>query len=252
MSAGSGSVRLRLLIAYDGGAFRGWQSQADGQAVQDSLERAVASLWGERQVVHGAGRTDAGVHALGQVAHVDVPRERIPEKRWLPGLNAYLPAEVRVLKVRRVSPEFHARFGARGKRYTYRMCTGGVLPPLELGRMWHFPCTLDLSVLRQGAELLVGTHDFGAFAANRGKPGENTVRTVSKVAVRARGGILTLDFEGNGFLYRMVRLMTGTLIRCARGQAPVSWIGELLEGKGRIKTSFGAPAHGLYLRQVLY
>ena len=84
MSAGSGSVRLRLLIAYDGGAFRGWQSQADGRAVQDSLERAVASLWGERQVVHGAGRTDAGVHALGQVAHVDVPRERIPEKRWLP------------------------------------------------------------------------------------------------------------------------------------------------------------------------
>ena len=159
---------------------------------------------------------------------------------------------MRVLKVRRVSPEFHARFGARGKRYTYRMCTGGVLPPLELGRMWHFPCTLDLSVLRQGADLLVGTHDFGAFAANRGKPGENTVRTVSRVAVRARGGILTLDFEGNGFLYRMVRLMTGTLIRCARGQAPVSWIGELLEGKGRIKTSFGAPAHGLYLRQVLY
>ena len=189
MSAGSPSVRLRLLIAYDGSAFRGWQSQADGRAVQDSLERAVAGLWGERQVVHGAGRTDAGVHAFGQVAHVDVPRDRIPEKRWLPGLNAYLPAEVRVLKVRRVSPQFHARFGARGKRYTYRMCTGGVLPPLELGRMWHFPCTLDLSLLRQGAALLVGTTISGLLRRTGGIPGRTPCAPFPKLSSGREAGL---------------------------------------------------------------
>ena len=126
-----------------------------------------------------------------------------------------------------------------------------MLDPLENGRAWHFPNPVDLSTLRRAAELLLGEHDFAGFAASRGKPDENTVRTIRRIDVRRRAALITLDFEGDGFLYKMVRLMTGTLIRCAQGRASAEWLGELLAANGK-KTSFAAPAEGLYLMRVLY
>ena len=247
------SNRLRITVAYDGRPFDGWQSQARGNTIQDHLETAFAKLCGgPRITIHGSGRTDAGVHAVGQVAHADVPdRARHTPERWRGALNSYLPAEIRVMSVRFARADFHARFAARGKVYRYRIWNSPVLDPLEHGRAWHFPHPLDLQTLQRTAGLLLGRHDFAGFAANRGKPDENTVRTIRRIAIRRRSSLITLDFEGDGFLYKMVRLLTGTMARCAQGRASTDWIRELLGASGR-KTSFAAPAEGLYLRRVLY
>ena len=245
--------RLRLKVAYDGRPFAGWQSQANGESVQEHLEKSLSSLCGvERIVVHGSGRTDAGVHARGQVAHADVPDPaRFTLDRWALAINAHLPAEIRVVAVRLAPPDFHARFSASGKVYRYRLWNSPVFHPFEIGRAWHVPGPLDDDAFAAAARLLVGRHDFAAFAANRGKPGENTVRTIRRVDVRRRGSHLTLEYEGNGFLYKMVRLLTGSLIRCAQGRAESGWISRLLAGEAG-KTSFMAPAEGLYLWRVLY
>ncbi len=247
-----GFVRIRMRLAYDGRRFQGWQSQAEGEAVQDHLETAVAKLVGKRMVIQGAGRTDAGVHALGQVAHMDVPPKPVPEDKWRPALNAFLPPEVRVLSTRRVGARFHARFSARGKEYVYRIWNEKFMHPLEVGRAWHLPGRLDWRILDEAARCLEGTHDFAGFAANRGTPVENTVRTVRKIAIRHSGALVLLSFIGDGFLYRMVRLMTGSMMRCGLGRLPLDWLRGLLEGGGRTKTSFSAPAEGLYLKRVLY
>ena len=247
-------LRLKLLIAYDGRPVRGWQSQATKDAVQDHLEAAFANTIGEKVSVQGSGRTDAGVHAVAQVAHADVPAARLEVGAWQGALNNFLPPEVRVLRVTRAAPEFHARFDARGKIYTYRIWNSSYLHPLEIGRAWHMPSPLDLDVLRAGLPLLEGKHDFAGFAANRapGYAAETTVRTLHQITLSRRGELLTLRFEGDGFLYKMVRLITGTLVRCAQGRAELAFIKELLSGKGARKTSFAAPAEGLYLTRVLY
>lgn len=244
--------RLRLLIAYDGRPFRGWQSQSAKNGVQDFIEGAFTRIVGERVVVHGSGRTDSGVHALGQVAHADVPLGKLKLPAWETALNANLPPEIRILRVRKAPPGFHARFDARGKIYTYRIYHGPVLHPLEVGRAWHLHSELDLDLLRACTAKLCGKHDFAGFAANRRPPDKDTVRTLRRIDVKRRGAIVTLTFEGDGFLYRMVRLLTGTLMRCAQHRAPASWIRELLSGAGSVKTSFAAPADGLYLTRVLY
>ena len=245
--------RLRLTVAYDGSPFAGWQSQTNGNGVQDHLEAAFAKLCGgERIAVHGSGRTDAGVHARAQVAHVDVPDSaRHSLERWRGALNAHLPAQIRVALVRRAKGDFHARFDATEKVYRYRIWNSPVLDPFENGRAWHFPNPLDSSILGKAAQLFVGKHDFAAFSANRGKPVESTVRTIRRATVRRRGALITLEFEGDGFLYKMVRLLTGALVRCAQGRAPTQWITRLLDGQAG-KNSFAAPAEGLYLRRVLY
>jgi len=244
--------RLKFVIAYDGRAFRGWQSQVSGDAVQDHIERAFAKLCGARVVVHGSGRTDTGVHALGQVAHADVPRRKFDLRTWQLALNANLPPEVRILRVNRAPGDFHARFSARGKIYEYRLWLSDALHPLEIGRAWHVPFPTDFALLRAAAEQLVGEHDFAAFAANRGTPDKDTIRTIRSIRTTRRGPLVTLRFEGDGFLYRMVRLLTGSILRVAQSKAPVAWLRELLAGKGAAKSSFAAPADGLYLVRVLY
>lgn len=240
-------MRLRFIIAYDGSGFRGWQSQAGGRTVQDHLEAAFATLCGERVVVHGAGRTDAGVHALGQCAHADVNREM----DWAAALNANLPSEIRVRRCARVARDFHARFSAKGKLYTYRIWNGPVLSPFELRRAWHLPAPLDLEAMRQAARSFEGTHDFKAFAANRGKPEQDTTRTIYSLAITSKGSAITLRFHGDGFLYKMVRLMTGALVKIGQGRAPATSIATYLTGASG-KCSFAAPPAGLYLTRVLY
>jgi len=253
--------RLRFTVAYDGRPFRGWQSQAGGGTVQDHLETAFGELAGAPVSVQGSGRTDSGVHALAQQAHADLPRERgLGPPQWLAAVNHRLPPEIRVTRCRWAAPGFHARFDARGKIYRYRIWNGPVLPPLEAGRAWHLFTPFPVEALREAAAPLHGRHDFGGFAANRGGPPESdTVRTLRRIAIAGRtGSLITLTFEGDGFLYRMVRLLTGSLVRCAQGKAPLEWLQRLLEpptpapGGAREKTSFAAPAEGLYLVRVLY
>ena len=244
--------RLRMVISYDGGPFQGWQSQAHKDTVQDHLEAAFARLCGgERILVHGSGRTDAGVHARGQVAHADVPagwRHDPDQSRG--ALNANLPPQIRIEAARFVSDAFHARFSARGKIYRYRIWNSPVLSPFEIGRACHLPTPLDDDLLRQAIRPLIGRHDFAGFAANRGTPETSTVRTIHRIEVRRRTALVTLTFEGDGFLYKMVRLLTGSLVRCAIGRASTQWLVDLLTGAN--KTNFAAPAEGLYLMRVLY
>lgn len=247
-----GTVRLKLQVAYEGSAFCGWQSQAGGRAVQDALESAFAKLAGYRVVVHGAGRTDSGVHALGQIAHADVPAQRLAPASWAGALNAELPREMRVLASSRARRDFHARFDAAGKTYVYHIWNHRFQNPLERARSWHVASPLDRMLLQTLARSLEGTHDFAAFAANRGSPEKSTVRTLYRVRLRCDGPMLRLSFMGSGFLYRMVRLLTGSLVRVAQGKKEAAWLGELLHNPAGRKTSFCAPAEGLFLQKVHY
>src|SRR5438874_5356843 len=194
------SRRLKLVISYDGRDFGGWQSQKHRNTVQDNLEAAFERVCGRRLRVSGSGRTDTGVHALGQCAHVDVPAAQFAAERWLKALNGVLPQTIRILRARFVSNSFHARFSAKGKVYRYRIINGPVRPPLEIGRAWHIAAALDRNLLTRAAKLFVGRHDFAAFAANRGKKERSTVRTMEYVRVTGRRDLLEIEFSGDGFL----------------------------------------------------
>jgi len=243
---------LKLVIAYTGENFSGWQSQPDANAVQDHLEAALLKIVGSRVVVHGAGRTDAGVHALAQCANIQVPEGmRMAPLQWQAALNGNLPREIRIMRCVWAHRDFHARFSANGKQYRYTVVDGLVLPPRYLGTAWHVPVRLDVASMRDFLTGLVGDHDFRAFAANRGVPVEDTRRTISHAALRQQGRVLEIDFVGNGFLYKMVRLLTGTAVRCGRGKLPVADALAMLRNP-QAKAIHMAPAEGLTLVRVLY
>ena len=245
------SRRLKLILAYDGAPFAGWQSQSHRNTMQDHLERAFERVTGEAVRVHGAGRTDAGVHALAQCAHVDVLKF-LAADRWIKALNASLPPAIRVLSCRYVSKDFHARLSAKGKIYRYRIWTAPVLPPFEYGRAWQVARPLNLKVLKSAAKHFVGRHDFVSFAANRGKPEKSTVRTINSVRVRQKGPCITVEFDGDGFLYKMVRLMVGALVKCALGKMRIEEITSRLHFGKVGSPRFAAPAKGLSLIRVRY
>jgi tRNA pseudouridine38-40 synthase len=244
--------RLKMIVAYDGKGFSGWQSQSHRNTIQDHIERAFERIGGKPFRVHGAGRTDAGVHALAQCAHVDLTDERFSAARWAEALNALLPPAIRVLRCRYVSKDFHARLSAKGKLYRYRIWTGPVLPPFEYGRAWHVASPLDLDVMKAAAQHFVGTHDFAGFAANRGEREKSTIRTIYSVRVRRTGPCLTLDFDGDGFLYKMIRLIVGALVRCALGKLHVEDLTDRMASAQAGMPRLAAPAEGLFLVHVRY
>jgi tRNA pseudouridine38-40 synthase len=256
-------ARLKLIVAYDGAPFSGWQSQANGSGIQDHLENALRQICSEPVRVHGAGRTDAGVHALAQCAHVDLPDNRLSVARWSEALNALLPPTIRVLRCQYVSNDFHARLSAKGKIYRYRIWLSSVLPPFEYGRAWHIPRPVDLTILRRAARQFVGTHDFAGFAANRGKSAnrtdssrgkqeKSTIRTIYSVRVRKTGPCVTIEFDGDGFLYKMVRLIIGALVRSALGKLSIENVAARLNSGQVSAPRFAAPAEGLSLVRVRY
>lgn len=244
--------RLKLIVAYDGASFAGWQSQSHGNTIQDHLERAFERVAGKPVRVHGAGRTDAGVHALAQCAHADVANKLSSPARWREALNALLPPAIRVVGCHYVSTDFHARLSAKGKIYRYRIWCAAVLPPFEYRRAWHIPRPLDLKILQKTATHFVGTHDFAAFAANRGKTEESTVRTIYSVRARQKGRCITIEFDGDGFLYKMVRLIVGSLVKCALGKMRLEEITARLKSDHVGAARFTAPAEGLFLVRVRY
>lgn len=251
-------MRLRFTIAWDGRPFAGWQSQPHGNTVQDFMEAAVAKVLKSPAPVRvqGSGRTDTGVHALGQIAHCDVPDGwRMDVAAWRRALNVHLPPAIRVLEVTPAAENFHARFDAAGKTYRYRLWTGDVLPPLEAGLAWHVPQPLVLQALEAACRQCEGKHDFASFAANRGDgkdEGRDTVRSIWRVQVEGTGPLVSLTFHGSGFLYRMVRLLTGSIVRVAQGRAPLSWLEHLLNAPPGEKSHYAAPADGLCLMSVDY
>jgi tRNA pseudouridine38-40 synthase len=239
-------------MAYDGAPFAGWQSQSHRNTIQDCVERAFERVLGKPVRVHGAGRTDAGVHALAQCAHVDLPNGRLSAARWIEALNALLPPTTRVLRCRYISNDFHARLSAKGKIYRYRIWSAPVLPPFEYRRAWHIARPIDFEILNRAVKQFVGTHDFAGFAANRGKQEKSTIRTIYSVRVRQKGPCLTIEFDGDGFLYKMVRLIVGSLAKCALGKMQIEDLTARLDS-GRVgPVRLAAPAEGLFLVRVRY
>lgn len=247
------NVRLALALSYLGGGFLGWQRQPQGRTVQGELEAALARLYGHEVSATGAGRTDAGVHALAQVVHMDVPG-RIPPPGVRAALNALLPPDVRVLSARRVPATFHARASATGKRYRYRLAWGGPLPPWEAQRCWLLPHRPDLAAAGACLERVLGTHDFAAFAlsGHSGLGRRGTTRTISSAAVRERGRRASVDLEGDGFLRGMARRIVGALVEVGRGAQPEAWFATLLSTGTGDPPAPTAPPHGLTLERVLY
>lgn len=243
-------MRIALGLEYDGAAFAGWQTQPQGNTVQDAMERALAEIAGAPVRTTCAGRTDAGVHAAAQVVHFDTPAAR-PENAWVRGVNAHLPDSIAVRWSREVPDEFHARFSARSRNYRYVLYNHAVRPALLHGRVGWFHLPLDLVAMQAGAVHLVGERDFSAFRAVECQA-KTPVKTLLQAEVRREGDCIVFDFRASAFLHHMVRNMVGALVYVGKGAHAPEWIAELIARRDR---SLAAPTfspHGLYLSGVEY
>ena len=247
-------LKFKLTIAYDGTAYQGWQWQKTGTGVQELVETAMAKLFPSKPRLTSSSRTDTGVHALGMVAHFEVPRAeyKLPPGRLALAINSTLPADIRVLTAVRAPQKFHARYDATGKQYRYHVWCHQAMNPLWRTQAWHMPRPLDLAAMRAAAQELVGRHDFRSFTANRGDELEDAVRTLTRCEIRRRGELVTFIIEGSGFLYKMCRGIVGTLVQIGYGKFPASQLKPMLAHQDRRVAGMNAPAHGLVLWKVFY
>lgn len=244
-------ARFRLTLEYDGGPFVGWQRQDNGLSVQQAVEEAILAFCGEHPTLVAAGRTDAGVHALGQVVHLDLVRETTPEKLQS-AVNALIrPHPVAVTGVSRVSDGFHARFDATARHYLYVILNRRPPPVLERGRAWHLPQRLEVERMHAAAQALVGKHDFSSFRAAECQSA-SPVKTLERIHVRRAGERIEIAVRARSFLHHQVRNITGTLKLVGEGREPVGFIADVLAARDRKAAGPTAPAHGLYLAAVDY
>jgi tRNA pseudouridine38-40 synthase len=248
--------RLILWLAYDGGPWQGWQGQPNGLGIQNQLEAAFASIAREPIAAEAASRTDSGVHALAQLVHADLPTTLQPQQ-WQRALNDQLPPSIRVTAVRAAAPDFHARFSTVGKVYEYLICREQVLPPLDHGRVWHVPGVLDTAVIRQALPSITGRHNFRRLSSRRQDVSQHredavvTTRSLDSVSMEETEQRLVLRFAGPGFLYRMVRVLTGTLVHLGKERMSLADLQEMLRHPEGPRSTQCAPACGLYLKEVL-
>lgn len=244
-------MNYKLTIQYDGSRYDGWQKQGNtDNTIQDKLEGVLSRLAGEPVEVHGAGRTDAGVHALGQTASVKLPGDRAPEE-VMAYANRYLPEDIAVTAAEGADDRFHARLSARGKVYRYAIRLGGVPDVFRRKYQYRVEGPLDVAAMERAAALLTGTHDYRSFCANR-RYKKSTVRTIRAIDIRADGPDLTITFRGDGFLYNMVRILTGTLLEVGLGERAAEEMPTILAAKDRSAAGRTAPAQGLTLVEVEY
>lgn len=243
-------IRIRLIIAYDGAAYVGWQTQPNGLAVQQVIERELTRLTGEDCRLHASGRTDSGVHALAQTAHFDTA-SRIPPDKFAYALNAGLPGDIRILYSGEAPEGFHARFDATRKEYRYIVLNSPHGDPFLRDKALHIHYNIDEAALDAEAAAFVGTHDFVAFKA-AGTTVKTTERTIFAARWTRRGELLIFDTAGSGFMYNMVRIMVGTMLDVAMDRLPRGTVAAAVEGRRRELAGATAPAHGLYLARVVY
>jgi tRNA pseudouridine38-40 synthase len=241
----------KLTLAYRGTEFSGWQRQAEKRTVQECLEKALEKLWGEKISLQGSGRTDTGVHALGQTASFNARRLHTATVLRR-ALNANLPRDVRVMKCRLLHPSFHARFQTTGKTYRYLIWNQLVQNPFTWDTHWHVPRPLDLAAMRRAARALVGRHDFASFTSNPGYERESTVRLMRRVSITREGAVLSFHFTADGFLFRMVRNLVGALVKVGHGKISAADFIAILHACSRSRAPATAPACGLCLMRVTY
>lgn len=244
------SRRIRLIVAYDGTNYVGWQLQENGISVQQKLNEALLAVTGEQIRVHGSGRTDSGVHARAQVAHFDTDA-RMPADKFAIAMNMRLPRDIRVLFSEEAPEEFHARFSAKNKTYRYTVQTGLHADVFSRFTALHLHAPVDFNRMAHAAKDVLGEHDFCAFMTSGSKI-ESTVRTVTRSGWTREGAFLFYDVSANGFLYNMVRILVGTMLEIGAGNLPVNAISHALETKNRLDTGPTAPAQGLMLMRVVY
>jgi tRNA pseudouridine38-40 synthase len=245
---------LKLTLAYDGTDYFGWQYQPDRPTVQGTLEAALKGVTQEEIRITGSGRTDAGVHALGQVVSFQTGT-RLSCAELMKALNATLPEDMAVLELAEAPDDFHAIRSAVRKRYRYQIYDGPVADVFRRRWVWHIRHRLDEQAMHEAAQALVGTHDFASFET-QGTERESSIRTVSHLSVTRGAGqdtnLLTLEIEADGFLYNMVRTMVGTLVKVGRGREPIAWPNEVLQARDRRLAGMTAPPQGLFLVRVEY
>ena len=244
-------MNYKLLLQYDGTKLNGWQKQGNtDNTIQGKLEAILEKMYGMYVEIHGSGRTDAGVHALGQVANFRAP-EMFSLDEILNTLNEYLSKDIRVLSVEEVDERFHARLTAKGKTYEYRIDNGKIANVFQRKFTMREENPLDLEAMRAAAVQFLGTHDFKTFCANK-KMKKSTVRTITSIEIKEMDGIVSIRYTGNGFLYNMVRILTGTLIEVGRGKRKPAEMADVIHAKDRGAAGFTAPAQGLFLVEVDY
>lgn len=243
-------MRIALGLEYCGTGFHGWQSQPQGNTVQDVLEAALAQIAGEPLGVICAGRTDAGVHATQQVVHFETLVER-PLSAWVRGVNSHLPSGVAVRWAQPVSDDFHARFSARGRRYRYLLVNRAQRPGLWQGRVGWFHLPLDIELMQSAAQRLIGEHDFSAFRAANCQA-KTPVKHMSRAEISVRGNLIVFDFEASAFLHHMVRNLVGTLVYIGKGAQAPGWVDELLLARDRQQAAPTFSPDGLYFRGPVY
>jgi len=236
----------RLTIRYDGRAYFGWQRHGEKPTLQGALEQAIQRAFMVESVVTASGRTDRGAHAEGQVAHALLPTGP------LEALNSYLPADIRILEAVSVAADFHACYSAVGKRYRYEIWNAPQCPPEREGRVWHIAGPLDHEAMGEVCPVLVGKHDFASFATRPNFKQKSTVRTISNIGFQADLPLITLTFESDGFLYKMVRNLVRAIVRVGEGRSDVEKIKAVLQAKDRKAAPGTAPASGLFLDAVFY
>ena len=252
-------MNYKLTLQYDGTKLNGWQKQGNtDNTIQGKLEAILERMYGQYVEIHGSGRTDAGVHALGQVANFHAPVDDAAGKMKVYSteeikamLNEYLSKDIRVLSVELVDERFHARLTAKAKTYEYRIDNGEIADVFQRKFVMREEEPLDLEVMREAASYLVGTHDFKTFCANK-KMKKSTVRTIYSIDIEEKDGIVSIRYNGNGFLYNMVRILTGTLIEVGRGKRKPEEMQGILDAMERGAAGFTAPPQGLYLVKVEY
>jgi tRNA pseudouridine38-40 synthase len=241
---------IRLVLEYDGSRYAGWQRQPDQPTIQEAIETALFQLTQETVSVTGAGRTDSGVHALGQVASFRIDRQWTP-REWLRGLNARLPDDIAVRTAATVSDDFHARYAASGKLYEYRILNRGERPALDRAYVWHVHKPLDLAAMQEAATYLVGSHDFSSFEGTL-TDNEDPVCDLRQLSLSSQGDVVRTEAYANRFLKHMVRAIVGTLVEVGHGKRTPSALRTVLAAKDRRAAGRTAPPHGLFLVRVDY